>query len=408
MPTVSLALSIERRDSNTFDAIARPSGLFSNQELRYQVAAEQPVDDPCSGDWSALSFIIAAMERGYDLHVDGPMSGRLLHYLNSDFQAVIRKYEPKLNHISVSAADVVTLKPRKTERRATAFSGGVDSFTTLELYSKDSIQPLTDLTYFNIGTFGFVDVPETFRLFEEGYDRVKEMAKSKGYGAISVQANTNMFHTHLTNFLKTHTIRNAAAAMVLDGTIDEYLYSGAYDYKETKVAPHYEITPLDPVILPLVGNDVIRFYPAGLSYSRFEKTRLIANAEETYDKLDVCITTSQYRIKNKKLNCSQCEKCLRTMLTLEAIGKLDKYAPVFDIELFHRKKKRGLRTLWENAVKGQPIEIDLFAHLDPKLYRVPTRFEMMVEKVGKRVTRVLRKLGFPTYGTRIPTQKQAK
>jgi hypothetical protein len=58
-----------------------------------------------------------------------------------------------------------------------------------------------------------------------------------------------------------------------------------------------------------------------LAMSRLEKLRLVAGWDVALQNIRVCLTNVQDR-----LNCGKCEKCVRTMLGLLAIGALDKTA----------------------------------------------------------------------------------
>lgn len=58
--------------------------------------------------------------------------------------------------------------------------------------------------------------------------------------------------------------------------------------------------------------------------SRFEKTALIAEWPVGLQNLRVC-----QRDDTGTANCGRCEKCLRTMTTLEALGKLEGLTDTF-------------------------------------------------------------------------------
>ena len=44
-------------------------------------------------------------------------------------------------------------------------------------------------------------------------------------------------------------------------------------------------------------------------------------------------------------NCSECLKCNRTLVALDALGKLDEYSGVFDINKYRKNKKVILKKL---------------------------------------------------------------
>jgi hypothetical protein len=59
----------------------------------------------------------------------------------------------------------------------------------------------------------------------------------------------------------------------------------------------------------------------GISYSRFQKTKLISKWDIALQNLRVCNVTDAYQ--EGLLNCGKCEKCVRTMLALLACGALE-------------------------------------------------------------------------------------
>lgn len=60
--------------------------------------------------------------------------------------------------------------------------------------------------------------------------------------------------------------------------------------------------------------------------SRFEKTRMISDWDSALENVRVCNKTTLY--ESGQLNCSECEKCLRTMMALLACGALEQ-SPAF-------------------------------------------------------------------------------
>ncbi len=58
-----------------------------------------------------------------------------------------------------------------------------------------------------------------------------------------------------------------------------------------------------------------------ISLSRIEKVKLVTEWEAAFQNIRVCNKSQLY--ESKKLNCGKCIKCVRTMLELEALGRLD-------------------------------------------------------------------------------------
>jgi hypothetical protein len=93
-------------------------------------------------------------------------------------------------------------------------------------------------------------------------------------------------------------------------------YGGAYigsSYDPTELHPWGS----HPLLDPYYGSAHFRVEHHGLSMSRFEKTALVAAWPEGLRHLRVCQEDDQ------ATNCGGCEKCIRTMAALTALGALD-------------------------------------------------------------------------------------
>lgn len=73
----------------------------------------------------------------------------------------------------------------------------------------------------------------------------------------------------------------------------------------------------------------------GSQYDRSQKTARIADYPPVAKYLNVC---GNYDTLDT--NCSTCDKCCRTMLTLELLGKLEKFDNIFDLNKYHREARR--------------------------------------------------------------------
>jgi len=77
-----------------------------------------------------------------------------------------------------------------------------------------------------------------------------------------------------------------------------------------------------PLLDPLFSSCALKILHDGIGLSRLERTYLIADWEIVLNNLRVCNRSELY--ESNKLNCGRCEKCIRTMLELIAVGGLDK------------------------------------------------------------------------------------
>ena len=61
--------------------------------------------------------------------------------------------------------------------------------------------------------------------------------------------------------------------------------------------------------------------------------------EDSRHYLSVC------KAKRVPENCSDCKKCVRTLLTLEILGQLDRYTEVFDLAKYRKVRSRFIANI---------------------------------------------------------------
>jgi hypothetical protein len=76
-----------------------------------------------------------------------------------------------------------------------------------------------------------------------------------------------------------------------------------------------------PLLDPNYSAATLRIRHDGITMSRLDKLRLISGWAMGLQRLRVCNRSEDYR--ERSINCGQCEKCVRTMLGLAALGVLD-------------------------------------------------------------------------------------
>lgn len=111
-----------------------------------------------------------------------------------------------------------------------------------------------------------------------------------------------------------------AAATVAARTATTFLLPASHTYLELYPWGSH------PLLDPLWSGATLQVEHDGADVSRTEKIRRIASDDAILDHLRVCWRTTT------DINCSQCEKCVRTMTTLKLLGKLER-ARTFSGEL---------------------------------------------------------------------------
>ncbi|MCZ0963458.1 hypothetical protein [Paracoccus benzoatiresistens] len=342
------------------------------RELRYVVSSTTGHRKPSeTANWAAMALLLPAMLSGKALNIQGSVSALLLHFLRSDLQDLLMHFNSSLKRIDVEA-DIAPAEGRSCGalRVGTGFSAGIDSFSALRSFRQSGVSAcldVTDLMTFGVGAFGESGGRGTEEAFTKAAARTAAYAQELGVEAHSVRSNLTHFYDRSQGlgFTRTHTLRNASAASLFERELDIYLYASAFAYPELDLTATDYMGHLDPVLLPLLSTTDLRFISAGAGSDRIRKTELLADDTVAQGLLDVCVTPPLKRaaMVGPGRNCSQCWKCYRTMLTLDALGKLERFAAIFDLEYYHQNKAGVLRTLRQRGQKGSKLDkaaVDLY------------------------------------------------
>jgi hypothetical protein len=193
------------------------------------------------------------------------------------------------------------------------------------------------LFYNNVGSHGRHQIGAN--LFSVRERRIRALAAQVALPLVSVSSNLDAF---LGNpFQRTHTLRNVAVALLCQRACGTFLYSSTVHFRDVRTRDVSDIGYADPVLLPLLQTETLTCHSAGGEYTRHDKTRIVAQHALSYNTLDICVSQSP----SATINCSACWKCLRTQLSLELVGSLERYAKVFQLERYAR-----VRTLFIASV----------------------------------------------------------
>lgn len=324
-----------KNDEIVFSTKVNFTGL--DKELWYSLDKEFDYLVSSRVDTALLALLVPAMAEGEDIKINGDLSEELYYNLSGKVQDVLCIIIPTLQKIKIYPSSLKS----ETEQAlgvATGFSGGIDSFGALADHFYNKISPsfkLTHLLFHNVGSHGSGSAG--YELFKKRYENLKKHPEKIGLPFVAVNSNMDTFYKKSLGFQRTHTLRNTAVALLLQKGIGKYLYASTYEYKDVFVGKTYDISYSDPILLPLVSNEIMKAISVGSEYSRVQKTRIISEITDTYGFLDVC-TNSKSRSKQ---NCGFCWKCNRTILTLEIAGKADLYEDVFDFKAYNKGKRRS-------------------------------------------------------------------
>jgi hypothetical protein len=105
------------------------------------------------------------------------------------------------------------------------------------------------------------------------------------------------------------------------------------------------------------------------------------------------VGTPELRATSRKPNCGKCWKCARQQLTLELMGKLEKYSEVFDLPYYHQNRTRLIGQVLARALSGASgSTADQEAYDEMKAVWGGAPLGAWIEYVKIRLRRVMRRV----------------
>ena len=206
------------------------------------------------------------------------------------------------------------------DRRCGLFlSGGIDSLATLRCnhlrYPPGHpyrVQDCLMVHGFDIG--GVIERGAKYHVFERARSHMAAVAEDAGVTLVPVYTNIRHLCDHRELWL------NCFFGAVLAAVGHAF----ARRLARVNVAASYDIPNLvpcgsHPLLDPAYGSAELQIRHCDAELSRVDKLRMIAEWPVALDHFRVCLANVPDR-----LNCGRCEKCVRTMCGLAAIGALNK------------------------------------------------------------------------------------
>jgi hypothetical protein len=305
-------------------------------ELTYSIPVEYAdwfATDRCDG--FVVGLLFQAMERSEDMVLEGPISSRLFHSLQSFFIPLMAQAFLNLHPVKIVPASLTT-EQSGGMGVATGFSGGIDSFASVIQHLVGERSPDHRITHFlfhNAGGHGHGKPEDARKLFLQRYNMVQPFTREVGIPLIPVDS--NLAEVFPIDFITMHSALNASIPLVLQNQFQRYYYASAYKYADCGVNRTDDIAHFDPFAFHLLSTESLECVSTGCQMSRIEKTALVATYEPSRRYLNVCVDAAF-----EGRNCSVCFKCCRTILTLELLGVADLYQNVFDLEKFSKVRNR--------------------------------------------------------------------
>lgn len=218
------------------------------------------------------------------------------------------------------------------------FSGGVDSFYSRSLLKKIDIR----YSYFININAGAHD--SNYKLWQLRSQNIIEVAKHDNVDTILID--TNFHHIIPIPHIRAHVIRNLCAAFALGPAVpDIYYSSGDFSFKEISfISGKKQLAALDHTVLALMSPSLINATVLGSDATRIEKINEISKDRVAQAFLDIC-TNADYQsqiVPGKPMNCGMCNKCIKTIHIIEALGLLEKFFGAFNVVNLNRDQRGAI------------------------------------------------------------------
>lgn len=312
-----------------------------------------------------IGLLFLALKTGNDIKINGTLSSRLYYTINHYLIDALCLANPQFKKIKIIAESLDNRNLNGKNKAGTGLSCGIDSFATYFDHKEEKEPYRVDyFTFFNVGSHGDFGGDDSRTMFWNRFSRSREFSKREDKELISVDS--NLSEILRMNFQQTNTLRTVSCVLHFQKLFRVYYLASKNRFDYFKLHT-YDTQDYDSLILNMLSTESTDFFSAVQNLNRIERTEFVSGFPETYDFLDVC---TDLKNESPKINCTRCEKCLRTALTLDLLGTLEKYDNVFSLEIYYKLKSNYIGKVIALKNKDQIYE-DIFQLLQSKMNLKP-------------------------------------
>ncbi len=343
------------------DGIPETINVYIGREFRQYIVTDR-ID---AFVWGLLFF---SMCKGYDIYSEIPITDELYYNLEFHFIDGLSRVNDSLTSIHINAP---LCKGSEGSHHivSTGVSCGVDSLYTIAQHEgAPEDQKLNTLAFFNSGSsFKRNDGCLRNPLLEGRLENAKKFTEEAGLNFLFVESDIHLLIDKYLGY--SHVENNTYMALFciyqIQGAIKNYYYSSGYSYAEFTILREGHNAELDSehydlLILQMASINGMKFYSTGGNLNRFEKTRVVAKYKLSNKYLNVCV--------NEAHNDSTCFKCARTLLTLDALGVVDDYCEVFDVDYYRAHRLDYIKDMYiESTYKHNSFYREIIPSFEKEL-----------------------------------------
>ena len=304
-------------------------GIHCPKSFWFAVDGEESLFQPDLADAFVVGLVAAAMYQGEDIWVEGMVSTRLAHGVDT-YQNILNTWWPDIfKRVDIHYESLVDRRDdKRPEGVGCTFSGGLDSYhAVLKLLPSSMKYPGFSITHaLMINGFDQFHDPNRQGVVQKMYNIYQPIMKDWGVELLMIDSNIKTFrNAMLKRKEQVHSYSGALAscAHALAGLFGRFGISGHATYAYNQLEPDGSHPALDHHL----SSDQLQVIHTGTANPRSEKTEILADIPGVQKSLRVCFGELAFdQQTGMPLNCCECEKCARTMVSLMIIDKLDKFS----------------------------------------------------------------------------------
>ena len=300
-------------------------------------------------DSFVLGLLMFAIKNGYDFTSELPITDELKYNLEAHLISPLCNTNQNFHRTCIDAPVISPVK-RMAETVATGISCGIDSLYTIQQHTKETLpssRRINSLAFFNVGSSMKGGRILRTPLVEGRLRLARNFAKDYGFGFLFIESNLHLIINKYAPYshLEYHTYMALFCLNTISPCLKAYYYSSGYPYNKFTMlldekgildCAHYDL-----LLMFCASVGEMKLYSTGSDKSRIEKTCALLDYEPAQKYLNVCV--------NEVKNDGICFKCIRTIMTIDALGGIDKFSKVFNVDAYKQNRFFYLKRLFLDA-----------------------------------------------------------
>lgn len=239
----------------------------------------------------------------------------------------------------------------------TGLTCGVDSFYTIfnNITNNLNSRKLTHLTIMSLAD-SYKKEGEYQRITNDLYNKVEKVSKKLKLPIIKIKSNMR----ELFPIPPMHTLIRMYGVYALQKLFGVYYFSSGYPIWTFNLedCSLIDSARYDLLLCKELTTKNLFIYSDGSQKTRLEKLDFISDYEISKKNLHICIKDSY--------NCGKCSKCIRTIVALDSINKLENFKEVFDINYYEKNKDYYFKEIVKMYKEGDLFIFDFIDNLITK------------------------------------------